>query len=250
MSIVNQTINRLRDLRLGAMAESYESQLKQPKLHELPFDDRLALLVDFESSERMSKKLNRLIKAAKFPESTSLEDLDARPARSIDKSQIASLASCEWINKRLNLIIVGPTGVGKTWLACAFGSQACRRQIPTLYYRASTLYSDIAISIKDGSLSSLKSKLNKTSLLIIDDFGIHTMSSAVSEQLYEVMDDRSRTGSLLITSQFPTDGWHSHFPDPTVADAILDRIVHQSYRINLKGESMRKLLGKRRMSGE
>lgn len=247
MSIANQTITKLRSLRLSAMAEAYQSQIKQPKLHQIGFDDRFAMLVDFEESERLSKKLKRLIKVAKFPESASLEDINEHASRGVDKKQIASLANCEWIRKQLNLIIVGPTGVGKTWLASAFGSQACRQNIPTMYYRCSSLYSDIMTSVRDGSLPNLKTKLIKPPLLILDDFGMRTMTSEVAETLYEIMDDRVRSGSLIITSQYPTDQWHTHFPDPTLADAILDRLIHSSHRINLKGESMRKVQARRRM---
>ena len=160
---------------------------------------------------------------------------------------IASLASCEWIRQQLNLIVLGATGVGKTWLACAFGSQACRQRLPATFFRASDLYQEIAVASHDGSLPKLKAGLIKPSLLIIDDFGLSEISSQAAQVLLDVVDRRMRTGSLLITSQFPTDQWHGFFPDPTLADAILDRVVHQAHRITLKGESMRKLQAKRKM---
>jgi len=229
------------------MAEAYLSQLQQPKLHQLGFDDRFSLIVDHEASERSSKSLKRLIKSANFPEQATLEDLDDRPARGIDKAKIAALANCEWISQLLNVIIIGATGVGKTWFACAFGAQACRQRIPTLFYRASDLYSEIAVAIIDGSLPKLKAKLIKPKVLVIDDFGLGVVTPQAAQVLLDVIDKRMRTGSLLITSQFPTEEWFSHFPDPTMADAILDRVIHQSHRINLKGDSMRKLNAKRRM---
>jgi DNA replication protein DnaC len=247
MTSVQQTMSRLRELRLASMAEAYELQLQQPKLHQLSFDDRFALLVEQEVVERQSKKLKRLIRDADFPEVASLEDVDYRPSRSIDKTLVASLASCEWVRQQLNLIVIGATGVGKTWFGCAFGSQACRLGLSAVFYRANDLYGDIAVAGHDGSLPKLKAALLKPSLMIIDDFGLGEISAHAAHVLLDVVDRRMRTGSLLITSQYPTDQWHGFFPDATVADAILDRVVHQAHRISLKGESMRKLKAKQRI---
>lgn len=242
------TINRLRELRLAHMAEAYALQQQQPKLYELSFDDRFALLVEREASERESKKLNRLIRAAGFPEKASLEDADYRPTRGLEKSLIATLASGEWVRQRLNLIVSGPTGVGKTWLACAFGTQMCRMGLPTMFVKASDLYEEVGTAILDGSLATLKIRLVKPSLLVLDDFGLGEITPQAAQVLLDVIDHRMRTGSLLITSQFPTDQWHSFFPDPTLADAVLDRVVHQAHRVSLKGESMRKLKAKKLMT--
>ncbi len=247
MSSVQQTMNRLYELRLSGMAEAYTNQLQQPKLHELSFDDRFALIVEQESAGRESKKLKRLISNAGLPETASLEDTDFRATRGLDKMVIASLASSEWARQHLNLIIVGATGVGKTWLACAFGTQACRQGLSVAFHRASDLYGDIATAAHDGSLAKLKTALIKPSLLIIDDFGLGVMSMQEAQVLLDVVDRRMRTGALLITSQYPTDQWHSFFPDPTLADAVLDRVVHQAHRITLKGESMRKINATRKM---
>jgi DNA replication protein DnaC len=247
MSAVDQTLYHLRELRLTSMADAYSIQLQQPKLHQLSFDERFGLLVEHEASERASKKLKRLIRSAGFPESASLEDTDYRASRGLDRPFIATLASCEWIRRQLNLIVLGATGVGKTWLACAFGNQACRQRLPVMFFRASDLYQEIAVAIHDGSLPKLKTALSKPSLLIIDDFGLGEITPQAAQVLLDVVDRRMRTGSLLITSQFPTDQWHGFFPDPTLADAILDRVVHQAHRITLKGESMRKLQARRRM---
>jgi len=159
----------------------------------------------------------------------------------------SGLYEAAFARRQQNLIVVGPTGVGKTWLACAFGHQACRLKIPVTFYRTSDLYEDIGEAVHDGSLPKLKLTLSKPSLLILDDFGIGEMSASAAQVLLDVVDRRMRTGSLLLTSQYPTEKWHSFFPDPTIADAVLDRVVHQAHRIQLKGESMRKLQGRKRL---
>ncbi len=245
MSAVQQTTLRLRELKLAAMAEAYERQLEQPKLHQIDFDSRLAMLVEAEAQARDGRVLKRLIYNADLPESASLEDVDHRPGRGLDKIQLASLASCEWVRRKQNLILIGATGVGKTWLACAFGYQACRLRIPVLFYRASDLYEEIAEAAHTGALPKLKQALTKPNILIIDDFGLGEMNLASAQVLLDVIDRRMRASSLIITSQFPTDAWHGLFPDQTIADAILDRVVHQAHRLDLKGDSMRKLRAKK-----
>ena len=182
-----------------------------------------------------------------MPELASFEDVEYKVNRGLDKAQLASLASCDWIRRQQNLIIQGATGVGKTWLACAFGQQACRLKMPVLFYRASDLYGSITESLLDGSLPALKLSLSKPSLLILDDLGLGEMNQHASQFLLDVIDRRMRTGSLLITTQYPTNQWHGFFPDPTLADAILDRVVHQSHRLSLKGESMRKTMARKKM---
>ena len=247
MSSTQQTITRLRELKLVPMADAYDMQLQQPKLHDVSFDDRFAMLVDYEASEREARKLKRLIRGAGMPEAASFEDVEYKVNRGLDKAQLASLASCDWIRRQQNLIIQGATGVGKTWLACAFGQQACRLKMPVLFYRASDLYGTINQSLLDGSLPALKLSLSKPSLLILDDLGLGEMNQHASQFLLDVIDRRMRTGSLLITTQYPNDQWHGFFPDPTVADAILDRVVHQSHRLSPKGESMRKTMARKKM---
>lgn len=180
MSNIQQTLNRLRELRLSSMAEAYDLQHQQPNLYSMGFDDRFSLLVEHEASSRESKKLKRLIQLARFPETAVLEDLDFSAARELDKSQVAALAGCEWVRQKLNLVIVGATGVGKTWLACAFGTQACRLGMSAAFHRASDLYGEIAVAIHDGSLHQLKTELNKSGLLILDDFGLGEISAPVA----------------------------------------------------------------------
>lgn len=243
-------MTRLRELRLGSMAEAYDTQLQQPRLHEMSFDDRLALLVEHEASQRHGRKLKRLFRSAALPEAAALEDLDPKAQRGLDRAQIISLGSCDWIRRQQNLIIQGPTGVGKTWLACALAGQACRLDIPVFFSRASELYSSIRDRFHEGALPKLKLALAKPSLLVLDDFGIGEIDALSSQFLLELVDRRMRTGSLLITSQYSTEKWHAFFPDPTLADAVLDRIVHKSHRINLKGESMRKMMAKKMFGGD
>lgn len=245
--IANRTISQLRALKMNSMAAAYEHQLQQPKLHEIGFDERFALLVDQEANERESKKLTRFVKEAGFPERANLEDIEYRSERGLEKQRIVSLATCEWIRKQLNVIILGSTGVGKTWLACAFGSQACRFGFTVSFFRASDLYEQISTAVLDGSLAKFRQSLQKPSLLVIDDFGLGQLTLQVAQVLLDVIDHRARKGSLLITSQFPTAQWHDLLPDKTLADAILDRIVHQSHCLTLKGESMRKVKGRKRL---
>ena len=247
MSGIHQTITRLRELRMGAMADALSTQMDTPSLQQFSFEDRLGMLVEREWAERENKKLKRLIKGAALPEPANLEDLDSRASRQLDRSLVSSLSTCEWINRRQNLIILGATGVGKTWLACAFGTQACRLKLSVVFYRASDLYADIGSAMLDGSLPKLKAALIKPQLLVLDDFGIGNLNAQAAHVLLDVVDRRMRSGSILITSQYPTDQWHGLFPDPTIADAILDRVVHQAHRLQLKGESMRKLRAAKRM---
>lgn len=250
MSTVQQTLSALRQLKLGGMADAYQLQLDQPKLNASSFDERLAILVDREISNRDTRRIQRLLQGAGFPEPAMLEDIDDRSGRGLDKSLLATLAGCQWIQRYQNLLVLGPTGVGKTWVACALGTQACRRGVSVLYYRCSQLFSDIAMALADGSISTLKSRLVKPALLLIDDFGNGEMSLAVGHVLLDIIDRRMRCGSVLITSQYPRNQWHGLFPDPTLADAVLDRVVHQSHQIQLKGESMRKILAQERMTAE
>ncbi|HWI17879.1 MAG TPA: IS21-like element helper ATPase IstB [Vicinamibacterales bacterium] len=249
MSIQVQNLSQMRELRLAAMSQAYELQVEQPKLHQLGFDERFGLLLESEVSARKSRKLNRLVKVAALPELAAVEDIDFRASRGLEKPLVASLASCAWIHRHHNLMILGATGLGKSWLACAFAHQACRLDMSVAFHRASELYEMIAEAQIDASLPKLKASLVKADLLVLDDFGIGEMSPASAQLLLDVVDRRMRTGSLLITSQYPLEKWHDCFPDPTIADAVLDRIVHQAYKIQLKGESMRKTRGKAALGG-
>lgn len=235
------TITRLRALRLEGMARAFEEQLLQPAAQSLSFEERFGLLVDRETSWRDSKRIARLLKVAKLKvSSASIEDIDYRPNRGLDKRLVSTLASCDWIRHAQNLILVGATGTGKTWLCCAFGQAACRQGFSTVYLRASRLLEELRIAHGDGSFARKLSALARTDLIVIDDWAQVSLTHNDRANLLEVLDDRVNTRSTLITSQLPVDTWHEYLADPTLADAILDRLVHHSHRIALKGESMRK----------
>ncbi len=248
MTSTQQTLAELRELRLAGMAAQYELQLKQPNLQTLNFDDRFGMLVEHELSARHQRKLARNFTAAAMPEQAALEDIEYRPDRALEPGFITTLASCEWIRRHQNLIIHGATGVGKTWLACAFGYQACRLGLTVLFVGTTQLFERIATAAADGSLPGLRKALAAPALLIVDDLGHGEISQQGAQVLLDVVDRRMRTGSLLITSQYTADQWHPLFPGATVADAVLDRVVHQSHRLSIKGESMRKVLARKSMA--
>jgi len=221
-------------------------QLEEPSIQKLSFDERFALLLDAESSDREGRKIERLLKAAKMRQSGAcLEDVDYRASRGIDPALVASLGDCARIARRQNLALTGLTGTGKSWLACAFGKQACRSGYSVYFTTATQLYENLVTAQADGTLSKLRRQLVKTQLLIIEDFGIGGIDVHLWTILRDIIDQKSMQGSLLITSQFPPEKWYELFNDPTVADAILDRIVHRAHFLALKGESMRKVRAKK-----
>ncbi|MBY1009172.1 ATP-binding protein [Pseudomonas aeruginosa] len=242
MSRIVSTTQRLEGLGLSGMAAAYERQLNHPDLQQQAFDVRLGLMMDAEASERETRKIDRLIKGARLRDGqATLEDVDYKVSRGLDRSLIMSLAECEWLRRKQNLVLTGATGTGKTWLACAFGSQACRQGFITSYRTATQLFEDILLSQADNTLPKLRRQLIRTQLLIIDDLGIGGINAQIGPFLLDIIDQQSRSGSLLITSQYPQDRWYDLFVDPTIADAILDRILHKSHTLPLKGESMRKM---------
>jgi len=236
-----QTREQLRTLKLTGMLDALEQQLAQPQTHDLSFDERLALLVEQEVLHRENRRLTRLLKAAKLRVPACIEDIDYRHPRGLEKSRMAALASLDWIGQSLNLCLTGPTGCGKTWLACALGNQACRRGLSVRYLRLPILFEQLRIAHGDGSYVRLMGQLLKTDLLILDDWGIQKLTTAQRNDLMEVIEDRHGRRSTLIASQLPVDHWHEYLGEATLADAILDRLLHGSHRLNLTGESMRKV---------
>jgi DNA replication protein DnaC len=235
-----QTFDQLYLMKLIGMAEGFKEQLEQPSLRDLSFEERFGMLVERQWAWKENKRLKRLLKEAKLKLQASVEDIDYRTPRAMEKSVILSLASCNWVRNHQNLLISGPTGVGKTFLACAFAQKACREGFRSLYLRSPQFFYQIALARVDGSYGTLMKRLAKTHLIVIDDLGLAPLTDPERRDLLEVIEDRHGSGSTLITSQLPIENWHDHIGDPTIADAILDRLIHNAHRIQLKGGSMRK----------
>jgi len=235
--LTQQTVTHLRTLRLDGMAHAFEEQLTQPVATGLAFEDRFGLLVDRELAWRDTRRLERLLKQAKlkYPDAC-IEDLDTRSARGLDPRQLASLAGADWIRSGHNVLITGATGLGKTWLACALGQAACRQGFAVLYTRFGRLLEELRIAHGDGSFSRRLQQLARIDLLILDDWGLAPSGQSERNDLLELLDDRTTGKATLITSQVPVEHWYAYLNDPTLADAILDRIVHGSHRLMLKGE--------------
>ena len=240
--MTTQTMTRLRQLKLGGMATALETQQAQVGTYEgLSFVERLGLLVDQEYLTREHRKQDRLIRQARFKLNATVQEIDYQHARNIQRTQIARLAQGDWLERAQNLLITGPCGSGKTYLACAIGHNACLQGYSVRYYRVSRLMLALTQSKADGSYQKMLLQLQKTQLLMIDDWGLELLKPAHRNDLLEIMDDRHGQKSTLIASQLPTDQWYAAIGDNTLADAILDRLMHNSHRLQLKGESMRKI---------
>jgi DNA replication protein DnaC len=235
-----QTFDKLYAMKLIGMAEGFKEQLEQASFRDLSFEERLGMLVDRQWIWKENKRLKGLLQKAKLKLQASLEDIDYRTPRGIEKTLVLSLASCQWIHSHQNLLISGPTGVGKTFLACAFAQKACREGLRTLYLRSPQFFYQIALARADGSYGILMKGFSRTHLLVLDDLGLAPLTDTERKDLLEVVEQRSGSTSTLITSQLPVDHWHDHIGDPTIADAIMDRLIHNAHRIQLKGGSMRK----------
>ena len=239
--LTEQTIQKLYALKLNGMAEACKRQLEQPDLSDLSFQERFSLLVDQQWSWKENHRIKRLLTNAKLKINACIEDIEFRAPRALQKSVILQLAACDWINHAQNVIITGPTAVGKTYLPCALANRACRMGFPAFYIRIPKLFQDLAVSRADGSYPKIVEKLTKSKLLVLDDLGLAPMSSPERRDLLEVIEDRNGLASTIVAAQLSIEDWHENIRDPTIADAILDRVVHNAYEINLKGESMRKL---------
>ena len=242
--MTNPTIETLKTLKLYGMLEALEEQQQTPAVQTLTFEERCALLVDRERLYRENQRRTRLLRGARLKVAeASIEDINYKAARGLDKRQIAQLATGDWIRRTQNLLITGATGSGKTWIACALAQQTCRQGASVLYWRVPRLIEELRIAHGDGSYLKFLKTLSKAALIVLDDWGLSALSTQDRADLLEILDDRVNVGSTLIASQLPVDKWHAYLGEPTLADAILDRIVHHSHRIELKipGESMRRV---------
>jgi DNA replication protein DnaC len=239
--LYQQTAEKLRSMRLEGMVQALEEQRQQTSILKLDFEERLGLLVERQWMWRENRGLAMRLKNAQFKISNAnLEDLDYPPARGLKRAQIEQMRATPWVEQNRNCMVTGLTGTGKTYIACALGNQACRDGYSSHFYHAPKLFRELEMARADGSMVTLLKKLARTRVLIIDDLGISNVSGRLYREFLEIIDDRQGQGSTIVTSQFPVEKWHEIIGDETVADAILDRLVHNAYRLELKGESIRK----------
>jgi len=243
--LTHPTEQRLIALGLAGMAKALEEQRRQPDIAALGFEERLALLVDREAIERENKRLGSRLKFAGLRQTAIVEDTDMKVSRGLDKTLFAKLVAGDWITRHQNLAIIGKTGLGKSWLACALGHKACRDDRSVLYHRVPRLFDALALARGDGRHARLLKILSRVNLLILDDWGLAPVTTDQARDLLEIVDDRHGRGSTIVTSQLPIEHWHEMIPNPTIADAILDRLVHNAHRLILNGESIRKAAAKR-----
>lgn len=234
------THQKLMAMRLLGMAAAFQRYLEEGSNNQLTFEERFGLMVEREYSERSERRLKQRLGRAKLREPACFEDINFRHPRGLDRSVVQRLATCQWVAKHENILLTGPTGIGKTWLACAFTQKACREGATALYVRMPRLMQDLAIARADGSYNDALNRLAKTDVLILDDWGLAPLTDMERRDLLEVFEDRVNRRSTVITSQLPVNKWHEIIGDPTLADSILDRVVHHAHRIALKGPTMRK----------
>jgi DNA replication protein DnaC len=243
--LANHTLERLTALGLAGMAKALDDQQRQPDVAALTFEERLGLMIDREVTERENRRLITRLKFASLRQAAVVEDIDLRTPRGIDRAFFAKLVDGGWIDRKQNLLITGPTGVGKSWISCALGHKACRDNRSVLYHRLPRLFEALALARGDGRYARLLKTLSRVELLILDDWGLAPLTAEQRRDLLEIIDDRHQRGSTIITSQVPIEHWHEIIADPTIADAVLDRIVHNAHRLAIKGDSMRKITAQR-----
>jgi DNA replication protein DnaC len=242
--LIEQTFEKLNAMKLYGMAQGLAEQLEMAAYAPLSFEERVGMLVDREWGAREERRLQRRLKRARLKQPACLEDIDYQASRGLDASVMRSLASCRWVVAHANVLVTGPCGVGKTYISCALANQAMRRGYSALYFRAPRLFHSIYLARADGSYLRFMAKLEKSDLLVIDDFGLAPLGEAERRELLELVEDRQGSGSLILASQLPVSAWHEVIGEPTIADAILDRIVHNAHRIELKGPSLRRRMAK------
>jgi DNA replication protein DnaC len=234
------TKTKLNAMKLLGMAEAYEQQRAQPRIAELSFEERFGLLVESQWLWRENRALSTRLRHARLKQPACIEDLDFSNSRGLKRAVIDQLSPCDWVRHHQNIILTGPTGCGKTFVACALAHKACREGHRALYYYAPKLFRALSNATADGSMTSLLKKIAKIQVLVVDDWGLVKIEERQCREFLEILDDRHGHGSTIITSQLPVNSWHEVIPDPTLADAMLDRIIHNAHRIEMKGDSYRK----------
>jgi len=244
--MLNQpTMEKLHAMKLYGLADAFRTQLETTDSHQLSFEERFALLVDQQWQWKQNRALSRRLRAAKLKERAVIEDVNYHHPRRLDRKLLRTLASSDWVRRKLNIVFNGPTGIGKTWLACALAQKACRDGFSVLHKKTSELFRELAIAHADGSLGRMLLRLAQIDVLLLDDFAMAPLKDSERRDFLEVCDDRYQRRSMILTSQMPVAHWHQQIGDPTIADSILDRLLHNSYRLELEGESMRKTLGQK-----
>ena len=239
--MLNQpTIEKLHTMKLHGMADAFRAQLETPDLSQLSFEERFALLVDQQWLWKENRALARRLISAKLKERAVIEDIDYQHPRGLDRKLMRTLSSGEWLRQKQNLVLIGPTGIGKSWLGCALAQKACRDGYSVLHKRMSELFRELSIAHADGSIGRVLLKLSRVDVLLLDDFAMAPLKDSERRDFLEICDDRYQRRSMILTSQMPVAHWHEQIGDPTIADSILDRLVHNAHRIELHGETMRK----------
>ena len=248
--LAHPTHERLIALGLAGMAKAFEEQRAAPDLAALSFEERVGIMADREAAERDTKRMSARLKFAALRQDACVEDIDLRTPRGLDRALLARLVAGDWIDRRQNCLITGPTGIGKSWLGCALGHKACRDGRSVFYQRVPRLFEALALARGDGRHARMLKNLARVELLILDDWGLSVLTQGQRIDLLEILEDRNGRGSTIVTSQVPADQWHEVIGDPTLADAILDRLVHNAHRLNMTGESMRKITGRRALDAD
>src|SRR5215813_11132802 len=246
--MLNQpTIEKLQTMKLHGMADAFREQIETADCSQLSFEERFGLLVDRQWTWKEGRALTRRLQLAHLKEHGVVEDIDYQHPRGLDRKLMRTLATSEWVRQHQNVLLLGPTGIGKSWLSCALAQKACRDGFSVLHKRTSELFRELAVAHADGSIGRFLLRLSRIDILLLDDFAMAPLKDAERRDFLEICDDRYQRRSLILTSQMPVAHWHEQIGDPTIADSILDRLIHNAYRIELKGESLRK---KRRKPGE
>lgn len=238
--LYHPTLDKLKTLKFSGMSHALEEQMQCADIAQLSFEERLGLLVDREITERDNRRLTSRLRQARLKQQACMEDIDYQASRGLDKAMLMKLGDCQWAKKSINILITGPTGVGKSWIACALAHKACREGYSAWYQRLTRLLQELPLAKGDGSYAKILMRLAKTDVLVLDDWGLFKLNAEQRRDLLEILEDRYGSRATIITSQLPLDQWHDIIGDATLADAIMDRLVHNAYKINLTGESMRK----------